>query len=80
MYDGVNPVAAHWRNGVRGRRALQVLRDPEDPSVFVLYERYADKAGFEAHRASAHFGKWLKGEVLPNLSERAPFFGVPIAE
>lgn len=56
----------------------QVLRDPEDPSVFMLYERYTDEAGFEAHRSSAHFEKWLKGEVLPYLEERMPFFGVPL--
>lgn len=63
-----------------GNLGYQVLRDRQDPSVFVLVERYADEDAFEAHRSSPHFEKWLKGEVLPNLGERTPFFGVPLAE
>ena len=61
-----------------GNLDYQVLRDPRDQSVFVLVERYADEAAFEVHKASPHFGKWLKGEVLPYLDERTPFFGVPL--
>lgn len=61
-----------------GNLDYQVLRDPRDQSVFVLVERYIDEAAFAAHKASAHFEKWLKGEVLPSLEERTPFFGVPL--
>lgn len=61
-----------------GNLDYQVLRDRQDPSVFVLVERYADEAAFEAHRSSPHFEKWLKGEVLPSLEERVPFFGTPL--
>jgi quinol monooxygenase YgiN len=61
-----------------GNLVYEVLRDAADPSVFVLYERYTDEAAFEAHRSSAHFSKWLKGDVLPCLEERTPFFGVPL--
>lgn len=43
-----------------------------------LKNMHTDQAGFEAHRSSAHFEKWLKGEVLPYLSERRPLFGVPL--
>jgi quinol monooxygenase YgiN len=62
-----------------GNLDYQVLRDTDDPSVFVLVERYTDEAAFEAHRSSPHFGKWLKGAVLPSLEERVPFFGTPLA-
>jgi quinol monooxygenase YgiN len=78
-------VAGALRNMIEPSRAepgnldYQVLRDTEDPSVFVLVERYTDEAAFEAHRSSEHFGKWLKGEVLPNLEERTPFFGAPLS-
>lgn len=61
-----------------GNLDYQVLRDPQDQSVFVLCERYIDEAAFEAHKSSPHFDKWLKREVLPYLSERTPFFGVPL--
>jgi quinol monooxygenase YgiN len=61
-----------------GNLEYEVLRDPRDPSVFVLVERYTDEAAFAAHKSSPHFEKWLKGEVLPSLAERAPFFGVPL--
>ena len=77
-------VAAALENMLAPSRAepgnidYQVFRDPQDPSVFVLCERYADETAFEAHRSSAHFGRWLGGEVLPFLEERIPFFGVPL--
>jgi len=53
-----------------GNRDYQVFRDPRQPGVFVLYERYADEAAFQAHLATQHFATWLKGEVLPFLDER----------
>lgn len=63
-----------------GNIDYQVFRDPKDPAVFVLAERYADEAAFEAHRSSAHFQKWVIGEVMPCLTERVPFFGVPLGD
>src|SRR5579859_6352596 len=38
-----------------GNLDYQVFRDPRDPSLFVLFERYADSDAFEAHRAAPHF-------------------------
>ena len=57
----------HWREMVAPTRAepgnldYQVFRDPKDPSLFVLFERYADADAFDAHRATPHFGTWLAG-------------------
>src|ERR1700729_2762048 len=34
-----------------GNLDYQVFRDPGQPEVFVLFERYADAKAFEAHRA-----------------------------
>jgi quinol monooxygenase YgiN len=53
-----------------GNLDYQVLRDPADPLLFVLFERYADAAAFDAHRATPHFGTWLAGVVLPALDDR----------
>jgi quinol monooxygenase YgiN len=61
-----------------GNLDYQVLRDPGQPGVFVLFERYADPDAFEAHQAAEHFGTWLSGQVLPALAERTRLDLVPI--
>ena len=53
-----------------GNLDYQVFRHHEDPALFVLFERYADEAAFEAHKASGHFATWLAGQVLPHLADR----------
>jgi quinol monooxygenase YgiN len=61
----------------RGNLDYQVFRDPGDPAFFVLYERYADAAAFEEHKASEHFATWLAGQVLPRLASRTRLDLVP---
>ena len=61
-----------------GNLDYQVFRDPGQPAVFVLFERYADEAAFDAHRSSAHFTAWLSGQVLPSLDERTRLDLVPL--
>ena len=79
-------VEAALRNMLRPTRAepgnldYQVFRDPADRSLFVLFERYADEAAFDAHRATAHFGAYLAGQVLPALADRVRLDLVPLAE
>lgn len=34
---------------------FDVCTDPDDPTLFFLYEIYVDRAAFDAHLASAHF-------------------------
>jgi quinol monooxygenase YgiN len=34
---------------------FDVCVSPDDPTHFFLYEIYSDRAGFEAHLASAHY-------------------------
>ena len=38
-----------------GCRQFDVCVSPDDPSSFFLYEVYNDRAGFEAHLATAHY-------------------------
>jgi quinol monooxygenase YgiN len=41
-----------------------------EPGGFLLYERYADQAGFEAHKAAEHFQELIVDTVWPLLTER----------
>jgi quinol monooxygenase YgiN len=63
-----------------GNLDYQVFRDPKDPSLFVLFERYADEAAFDAHRATPHFSVWLAGQVLPALDDRIRLDLVPLRQ
>jgi len=38
-----------------GCRQFDVCTDPARPDAVFLYERYCDRAAFEAHLASSHF-------------------------
>jgi quinol monooxygenase YgiN len=56
-------------------------RSTEDPRDFVVYERYADEAAFEAHVDSEHFKGLVLEEAVPNLLEsRDRAFFVPIVD
>src|ERR1700749_1127853 len=61
-----------------GNLDYQVFRDPKDPALFVLFERYADADAFDAHRATPHFATWLAGQVLPALADRIRLDLVPL--
>ncbi len=63
-----------------GNLDYQVLHDPRQRGVFVLYERYTDEAAFVAHQGTAHFGTWLRGQVLPYLAERTRLDLTPLGE
>lgn len=54
--------------------AYVVHQDAEDERVFVLHEQYTDRAGFNAHAASAHFAEYITGVVRPILPERTVTF------
>jgi quinol monooxygenase YgiN len=77
-------VAQALRNMVAPTRAepgnldYQVFRDPKDPSLFVLFERYAGEDAFDAHRVAPHFATWLAGAVLPALEDRIRLDLVPL--
>jgi quinol monooxygenase YgiN len=52
----------------------QAHRSPIDPNLFFLYEQYVDEAGYEAHMATPHFERYVKGESIPNLESRERAF------
>ncbi len=43
------------RDTEAGCRQFDVCRDPADPCLFFLYERYDDEAAVQAHLATAHY-------------------------
>jgi quinol monooxygenase YgiN len=43
------------RESEPGCRQFDVCTDPARPNAVFLYERYADRAAFDAHLASTHF-------------------------
>jgi quinol monooxygenase YgiN len=52
----------------------QAHRSPEDPRVFFLYEQYDGEAGYQAHMASEHFERLIRGEAIPRLESRERAF------
>ena len=57
-----------------GMIQYQPHRDPEDPTVFYLYEQYVDEAAYKAHVDSPHFQEHGFGDASPRLSARERTF------
>ena len=57
-----------------GNLLYQPHVDLENPRVFVVYEQYVDEGGYEAHQATPHFERWVKGVAIPNLESRERAF------
>jgi quinol monooxygenase YgiN len=57
-----------------GNLFYQAHRSPENPRLFYLYEQYVDEGGYEAHQATSHFERWVKGVAIPNLESRERAF------
>ncbi|MFD5257314.1 putative quinol monooxygenase [Streptomyces bobili] len=54
--------------------AYEVHTEVGEPGSFVLYEQYADQAGFEAHKAADHFKELIVEAVWPLLTNRSVTF------
>ncbi|MEV0636259.1 putative quinol monooxygenase [Streptomyces sp. NPDC050619] len=54
--------------------AYEVHAEADTPGSFVLYEQYADRDGFEAHKAAGHFRELIVESVWPLLTERTVTF------
>jgi quinol monooxygenase YgiN len=49
-------------------------RDPEDPRSYLFFEQYRDRAAFEEHGASEHFGRLAAGELFGLMESRERTF------
>ncbi|MBD0844026.1 putative quinol monooxygenase [Streptomyces sp. TRM68416] len=54
--------------------AYEVHAEAGEPGSFVLYEQYADQAGFEAHKVAEHFKELIVETVWPLLTDRSVTF------
>lgn len=52
----------------------QAQRSLDDPRIFFLYEQYVDEAAYEAHMATEHFERHVRGEAIPHLESRERTF------
>ena len=52
----------------------QAYQDPAEPTVFHLFEMYADEAAYAVHGASAHFAEFGHGQAIPVLAKRERAF------
>jgi len=57
-----------------GCLAYEPLRAVEDPTLFMIYEEYADRAALDDHRSTPHFERYALGEAIPRLEERVVTF------
>ena len=57
-----------------GNLYYQAYQDPAEPSVFRLFEVYADEAAYAAHGASAHFKEFALEQAIPVLANRERAF------
>ncbi|AEN13844.1 MULTISPECIES: putative quinol monooxygenase [unclassified Streptomyces] len=57
-----------------GNLGYEVHAEVDRPGSFVLYERYADRSGFDAHAAAGYFDELIVRTVRPLLTERTVTF------
>jgi quinol monooxygenase YgiN len=57
-----------------GCKLYMVNQSPDNPRKLLLYEQYVDKAGYEAHMATAAFKENILGKVVPMLESRVRDF------
>ena len=51
-----------------GNVRFDVLRDPADPTRFLIYEAYVDADAAAAHKTTAHYLAW-RDRVAPMMAE-----------
>jgi len=58
-----------------GNRRFDILQDPDDPTLFVLYEAYATAEDAAAHKETAHYLTWRDtvAEMMAEPRQGMPF-------
>jgi len=51
-----------------GNVRFDILRSPDDPTRFVLYEAYVDESAAKAHKETSHYATW-RATVEPWMAE-----------
>ncbi|MER5280821.1 putative quinol monooxygenase [Streptomyces sp. NPDC002809] len=71
--DALLKMREHTRNEPANRE-YEVHAQEDVPGGFVLYEVYADRAGFDAHASTDHFAELIVATVRPLLTDRTVTF------
>ena len=58
----------------QGNVFYQAYQDPAEPTVFRLFEIYADEDAYAAHGASEHFATYGLNQAIPVLTHRERAF------
>lgn len=66
--------------GEPGNLAYVAHEDADAAGVFVLYEQYVDRAGFDAHTRTSHFEEQIIAVVRPLLEDRSVVFANVLRE
>ena len=53
-----------------GNLYYQAYQSPDEPSIFRIFEVYADEDAFKAHATYPHFEQWALGQAIPVLETR----------
>jgi len=61
-----------------GLELLMVNRCTDNPSQFLFYEVFRDKAAFAAHQETPHFKRLILQEALPLLKKRERVQYIPL--
>jgi quinol monooxygenase YgiN len=56
----------------------QAHQSVDDPRVFFLYEQYVDEAAYQAHMATEHFERHVRGQAIARLESRERAFYVTL--
>ena len=78
--DAVAAALERLREPTRAEPGVQEWiphRDPENPAVFYIYERYDDAAAYTAHTETEHFKRDGFGDAIPRLASRDRAFYEP---
>ncbi|MSO69209.1 MAG: antibiotic biosynthesis monooxygenase [Alphaproteobacteria bacterium] len=59
LQAALGEMTAHVIQNEPGTAGFYVCRDGEDPSRFITYERFVDRAALEAHNTSAYRDQWV---------------------
>ncbi|MEV2213256.1 antibiotic biosynthesis monooxygenase family protein [Streptomyces sp. NPDC050997] len=63
-----------YTRGEPGNEVYEVHAVADEAGGFLLYERYTDRAGFEAHKVAEHFKEIIVETVWPLLTDRTVTF------
>lgn len=57
-----------------GNITYEVHEELDAEGVFILYEQYVDREGFDAHTRTPHFEEHINGFIKPRLRDRTVYF------